>query len=790
MDEHHDIDVNAIMRKIQSQVRTRTGDGVAIPGPVPPATNGSGEPPPTFSPEESAQITLERLLAFRDQEFIHAVYRHVLRREPDPIGVAYYLTSLRTGSLTRVEILVNVRFSQEGRQVGAVIPGLTRSYWTIRVAKLPVVGYLLQMVYGIWRLPVLMKNLVSQDAYLACRFSQLGERVQELEGVMDGKTQQAASSFHELLQAKADRQEVAALRATANPAASMSMVVELQHHLARLEFAKANRKEFAILDERMNSALSLKAERQEVAAVTGQVEAKADRQEVAALAGQVEAKADRQEVAALAGQVKAKADRQEVAALAGQVETKADRQEVAALAGHMEAKADRQEVAALAGQVETKAERQEVAALAGQVEAKAERQEVAALAGQVETKADRQEVAALTGQMEAKAERQEVAALVGQMEAKAERQEVAALAGQVETKAGRQEVAALAGQMEAKAERQEVAALVGQMEAKAERQEVAALVGQVEAVGASKADQHHLVAFEGRIALCENSRVDPNQVASLDGNLQTVAHQIAVCRQDLQDQHRRLGLFLELARKRMPEAFTTQQLTQLVSEEDHFLDSLYVAFEDRFRGGREAVRDGLKIYLPYVQKLMGKAGKRFPVLDVACGRGEWLELLEAQHYSAKGVDVNRAALEQCRELGLDVVEDDALEFLRKQPKNAFSAVTCFHYIEHIDFGSLVALLDESLRVLRPGGLAIFETPNARNILVCAGDFYRDPTHKNPVFPETLESIAELRGFSKSTAYCFDDARTELIPFSKYPFNELNDYVRVSRDAAWIGVKPL
>jgi O-antigen chain-terminating methyltransferase len=165
-------------------------------------------------------------------------------------------------------------------------------------------------------------------------------------------------------------------------------------------------------------------------------------------------------------------------------------------------------------------------------------------------------------------------------------------------------------------------------------------------------------------------------------------------------------------------------------------------------------------------------------------------LLQEHRYPANGVDVNRVALQQCRELGLDVAEDDALEFLRKQPKNAFSAVTCFHYIEHIDFGSLVALLDESLRVLRPGGLAIFETPNARNILVCAGDFYRDPTHKNPVFPETLESIAELRGFAKSTAYCFNDARTELIPLSKYPFDELNDYVRISRDAAWIGVKPL
>jgi O-antigen chain-terminating methyltransferase len=238
----------------------------------------------------------------------------------------------------------------------------------------------------------------------------------------------------------------------------------------------------------------------------------------------------------------------------------------------------------------------------------------------------------------------------------------------------------------------------------------------------------------------------------------------------------------------MPEAFTSEQVTRLLSEESHFLDSLYVAFEERFRGSREAVRQGTKVYLPYLQKVLGKADTVCPVLDVACGRGEWLELLQTHGYPAKGIDVNRIALQNCRELGLDVIESDALEYLRKIPANALSAVTCFHYIEHIDYTSLVTLLDEVLRVLKPGGLAIFETPNARNILVSSGDFYRDPTHRNPVFPETLESIAELRGFAESTAYCFDDARTELIPFSAYRFEELNDYVKISRDLAWIGVK--
>jgi O-antigen chain-terminating methyltransferase len=438
--------------------------------------------------------------------------------------------------------------------------------------------------------------------------------------------------------------------------------------------------------------------------------------------------------------------------------------------------------------VAAKADLQQFSALADQVTVKADRQEVAALADLVAAKADLQQFSALADQVTVKADRQEVAALADLVAAKADLRPFSALTDQVAVKADRQEVAALAEQLGTKPDRQEISALADQVAIKADHQEVAALAEKLRGVEAAKADQIHLSAVEQRIAQQESTRVDPSQVASLGNDLQTAQHQITVCRQDLQDQQRRVTLFLEHARKRMPEAFTVEQVAGLVSEERHLLDPLYVAFEDRFRGSREAIREGVRVYLPYIQKTFLK-NKKAPVLDVACGRGEWLELLQEQGYPAKGVDLNRVAIQQCKELGLNVAEADALEYIRTQPKNRFSAITCFHYIEHVHYASLVALLDEALRTLKPGGVAIFETPNARNLLVTAGDFYRDPTHRNPVFPDTLESLAELRGFTESAAYCFNDARTALIPLSEYRFDDLQDYIKISRDIVWIGVKP-
>src|SRR5205085_11167109 len=107
---------------------------------------------------------------------------------------------------------------------------------------------------------------------------------------------------------------------------------------------------------------------------------------------------------------------------------------------------------------------------------------------------------------------------------------------------------------------------------------------------------------------------------------------------------------------------------------------------------------------------------------------------------------NRALAEQTRSRGLEVIELDALSYLRGQPPESLNAVTGFHVIEHLSFETFVELLDEIKRTLRPSGLVIFETPNPKNLVVGACNFYSDPTHLKPLFPETIEFILNHRGF--------------------------------------------
>jgi predicted SAM-dependent methyltransferase len=111
-----------------------------------------------------------------------------------------------------------------------------------------------------------------------------------------------------------------------------------------------------------------------------------------------------------------------------------------------------------------------------------------------------------------------------------------------------------------------------------------------------------------------------------------------------------------------------------------------------------------------------------------------------------GVDLNGNMIELCHSLGLECVRDDAIGYLSKLPDNSLGAITGFHIIEHLTFKTFVALLDESKRALKPGGLVLFETPNPANVLVGSRWFYLDPTHRNPMPAEMTAMIAEDRGF--------------------------------------------
>ncbi len=173
-------------------------------------------------------------------------------------------------------------------------------------------------------------------------------------------------------------------------------------------------------------------------------------------------------------------------------------------------------------------------------------------------------------------------------------------------------------------------------------------------------------------------------------------------------------------------------------------DDLYPPFEDVFRGSPELIRSRLSAYLPDVAGL--ERGDR-PVVDIGCGRGDWLAVLAAEGIPAYGVDSNLRSIERARELGLDARHGDAFAHLAEVAPGSIAAVTVFHLVEHVTTEQLVALLDLSYRALMPGGLLILETPNPDNLLVGSSSFYLDPTHRNPLPPALLAFLVGSRGFA-------------------------------------------
>jgi SAM-dependent methyltransferase len=173
----------------------------------------------------------------------------------------------------------------------------------------------------------------------------------------------------------------------------------------------------------------------------------------------------------------------------------------------------------------------------------------------------------------------------------------------------------------------------------------------------------------------------------------------------------------------------------------------YRAFEDRHRGPRELIKSRQRVYLPFIAPLLS-IDSDAKAIDLGCGRGEWLELLQDAGFDAQGVDLDDSMLAACRELGLNVVTADALAALKALPDESQCVVSGFHIAEHIPFSDLQILVQEALRVLKPAGLLILETPNPENMVVGTVSFYLDPSHQKPIPPELLSFLPEYYGFAK------------------------------------------
>jgi len=175
------------------------------------------------------------------------------------------------------------------------------------------------------------------------------------------------------------------------------------------------------------------------------------------------------------------------------------------------------------------------------------------------------------------------------------------------------------------------------------------------------------------------------------------------------------------------------------------MDSLfYSAFEARFRGTSELIKDRLKIYKNILLKSDGA------VLDLGCGRGEWLSLLRQWGINATGIDSDPEMIRICRDQNLKVIMDDIFVSLDRYEDNSIGVISAFHVIEHLPFKMVIQLLTGCKRILKAGGFIILETPNSENIIVGSSDFYLDPTHLRPLPAKLLNFAAEYYGFQDCT----------------------------------------
>ena len=177
-----------------------------------------------------------------------------------------------------------------------------------------------------------------------------------------------------------------------------------------------------------------------------------------------------------------------------------------------------------------------------------------------------------------------------------------------------------------------------------------------------------------------------------------------------------------------------------------------------------------------------------PVLDIGCGRGEWLELLQEEGLHARGVDANRVLVADCMERGLDVVEADLVAYLRELPDKSLGAVTGIHVVEHLPAETMMKVLDEAVRVLKPGGALIFETPNPENVLVGSYYFHFDPTHRKPLPSPTMRFLFEARGLDKVEVINLHPAQTDLIEGDSEIVKRFNEYFYGPMDYAVVGWK--
>ncbi len=254
----------------------------------------------------------------------------------------------------------------------------------------------------------------------------------------------------------------------------------------------------------------------------------------------------------------------------------------------------------------------------------------------------------------------------------------------------------------------------------------------------------------------EVDRGDAGQ-AALEERLDGLAHEFRH-RMDAVSAHARLAVELEerltrVERRDRAEIGRTRVAAEPVAAvEVPFLD--YFAYESRMRGATELVREKQR---GYVEDFRGAA----PVVDLGCGRGEFLVLLREAGLEAKGVDVDADMVAYARGEGLEVEHTGAVEYLEGLADGSLGGIFAAQLLEHLPASTVVRLLELSTAKLRTGGLLVAETINPLSPLALR-NYFADLTHAQPLVPETLELLARQAGFASVETRFLNEPEEKLV----------------------------
>jgi len=152
----------------------------------------------------------------------------------------------------------------------------------------------------------------------------------------------------------------------------------------------------------------------------------------------------------------------------------------------------------------------------------------------------------------------------------------------------------------------------------------------------------------------------------------------------------------------------------------------------------EAQYEYFKVYVQYF-------GPGESVLDVGCGRGEFLELLRDKGCVASGVDIDIGMVEVCHRKGLDVYHDDAFQFLEKQ-EATYDGIFAANFVEHLTPAQVSDFLKKAYKALKSNGRLVIAVPNPESIAVHLYEFWRDATHVRMYSKSLLEFMLAYAGF--------------------------------------------